>query len=105
MRSLLAVAMIGAGAVLLAPTAPAHAMSAGAAAGFAKVAPTADPAVEQVHRKWRRGHRHYRHRHFGHRHYRHRHHYRPYYYGGYSPYYYRPYRYHKRPRFGLYFGF
>lgn len=106
MRSFIAVAMIGAGAVLFAPATPAQAMTAGATAGFAKTATTADVGVHEVRRRWhrhrghRRWHRRHRHRHFGH----HRH-FRPYYYGGGFYPYYRSYRYSRRPRFGIYFGF
>ena len=105
MRSLIAVAMIGAGAFLFAPASTAQAMTAGATAGFAKTATTADVSVHEVRRRWHR-HRGYgrysrRHRYYG----GHRRFYRPYYYGGgYYPYY-RSYGYSRRPRFGLYFGF
>lgn len=102
MRSLIAMALLGVGAVLFSATAPAQAMTAGSAAGVAKIAATADSSVHEVRRRWK--HRHYRrwhHRHYyGPRFYRP---YRPYYYGGYYPYYYP--RYYRRPGIRLYFGF
>lgn len=106
MRKLIAMALLGIGAVFFTATVPAQAMTAGnAAAGVVKQAANSDSAVEQVrrrHRHW--GHRH--HRHWRHHHHRHHHHhrryYRPYYYGGGYPYY--P-RYYRRPGVRLYFGF
>lgn len=104
MRKLVAMAMIGASAVIFSASAPAQAMTAGSA-GVAKAAAAApgEATVHEVRRKWKR--RHYRkwrhrHRHYGHRRY-YRHRYRPYYYGGYYGY---PYRY-RRPRAGIYFRF
>lgn len=104
MRKLIAVALLGASAAIFSATAPAQAMTA-AGAGIAKSA-TAETAVQEVKRRWKR-HRHYkRHRWHRHRHYHGRrwHRHRPYYYyGGGYPYY--PYYYHRRPRVGIYFGF
>jgi hypothetical protein len=97
MRKLIAMALLGVGAVVFSATVPAQAMPTGnAAAGVVKQAAETGNAVEEVrHRRhWRRHH---------HRHWRHHHHrrfYRPYYYGYYGyPYYYR------RPGIRLYFGF
>jgi hypothetical protein len=103
MRKLIAMALLGVGAVVFSATAPATAMPTGnAAAGAVKQAAGTGNAVEEVGRR----HRHWRHRH--HRHWRHHHHhrryYRPYYYGGYYPYYYYP-RYYRRPGIHLHFRF
>jgi hypothetical protein len=105
MRSLIAVAVLGVGAVLFSANAPANAMTAGSAGVAKSAAAGAESNVHDVRKRWR-GHRGWhRHRHF-HRHRWHRHrHYRPYYYGGYSPYYYRPYGYWRRPGIRLYFGY
>lgn len=101
MRKLLAMALIGASAVIFSASAPAQAMTAGSA-GVAKAATTVDSPVQEVRRRWHR-HRHYhRHRWHRHRYYGRRWH-RPYYYGGYNPYY--GYGYYRRPRIGIYFGF
>lgn len=106
MRKLIAMVLIGAGAVFVSAQAPAQAMIASGAVA-SKVSEQAKSGVEEVrHRGWRhRGwhrHRHWRHRHWRHRHWRHRHWYRPYYY---SPYYYPyGYRYYRRPRLGIYFS-
>jgi hypothetical protein len=101
MRKLLAMALLGVGAVFFAANAPAQAMTAGSA-GIAKTATNVEKPVEQVGRRWHR-HRHYhRHRWHRHRHYGRRW-YRPYYYGGYYPYY--GYGYYRRPRVGIYFNF
>lgn len=104
MRKLIAMALLGVGAVVFSATAPAQAMTAGnAAAGVVKQAANSDNAVEQVrkrHRHWRK-HRHHRH---WRRHHHRRHYYRPYYYGGYYGYPYYP-RYYRRPGVRLYFGF
>jgi Ni/Co efflux regulator RcnB len=101
MRKLIAMALLGVGAVVFAASAPVQAMPAGnAAAGVVKQASNSDNAVEEV----RRRHRHWR-RHHHHRHWRRHHHrrfYRPYYYG--YPYYYYP-RYYRRGGVQLYFGF
>ena len=105
MRSLLAVALLGVGAVLFSANAPAQAMTAGSA-GIAKSAGAGvESNVHDVRKRWR-GHRGWHRHHRFHRHRSHRHrHYSPYYYGGYYPYYYRPYRYYRRPGVRLYFGF
>ncbi|MGE0024983.1 MAG: hypothetical protein AB7S70_15275 [Hyphomicrobium sp.] len=98
MRKLIAMALLGAGAVFFSANAPAQAMTAGSA-GVTKSAAAAESQVVEV----RRRHRHWRHRHWRHRHRHHRRWYRPYYYGGYYPYY--GYRYHRRPRVGIYLSF
>lgn len=104
MRKLLAVALLGAGAVVFSAQAPAVAMTAGGAAAAKSAAAGVESNIHDV-RRWKR-HRHWRGHHRWHRHRWHRHrHYRPYYYGGYYPYYYRPYRYYRRPGVRLYFGF
>lgn len=105
MRNLIAMAMIGASAVIFSASAPAQAMTAGSAGVAKSAAAPAESTVHEVRRRWK--HRHYRkwrHRHYGyrhHRHYRHRYYGSPYYYGG--GYY--PYRYYRRPGVGLYFRF
>lgn len=102
MRKLLAMALLGVGAVFFAANAPAQAMTAGSA-GVATSAAGAESQVIDVRR--RHGHRH---RGYGHRHgYRHRygfrrHHHRRW-YGGFYPSY--GYGYYRRPRVGIYFGF
>ncbi len=102
MRKLIAMALLGASAVMFSASAPAQAMTAGSA-GVATSAATAESQVVQVRRRWNRhrGHRWHGHRH--HRRWGHRRFYRPYYYGGYGGGY--PYYYSRRPRFGIYFGF
>lgn len=100
MRSLIAVALLGVGAVTFSANAPAVAMPASSGVAQSSAA-GAESSVQEVGRRHWRGHRHWGGHHRWHR----RHYYRPYYYGGYSPYYYNPYRYHRRRGFGLYFGF
>jgi hypothetical protein len=104
MRKLLAMALLGVGAVFFAANAPAQAMTAGSA-GVTKSAAGAESQVIDVRRRW---HRHRGHRWHGHRHHRrwgHRRFYAPYYYGGYGGYYGYPYYYRRRPGIGLYFRF
>lgn len=102
MRKLIAMALLGAGAVFFSAHAPAQAMTAGTT-GISKSATNVDSSVHEV----RRRHRHWRHRHWRHRHH-HRHHrrwYRPYYYGGYGGYYGYPYYYPRRRGFGIHLHF
>jgi hypothetical protein len=102
MRKLIAMAVLGAGAILFSIAEPVQAMPIAASAGVAKQA-AADNAVEQVHyrRYWKRWghHRHWRPRYYGY-YYRPYRYYQPYYYG-YYPYY----GYRHRPHFGVYLRF
>lgn len=102
MRKLIAMALLGASAVMFSASAPAQAMTAGSA-GVATSAATAESQVVQVRRRWHRHRGYHRHRWYRHRHYHHRR-WRPYYYGGYYGGGY-PYYYSRRPRFGIYLRF
>jgi hypothetical protein len=103
MRRLIAMALIGAGAMFFSASTPVQAMTA-SGAGAAKLSDQASN-VQEVRHRWRhRYHRRHYGRHYGwygYRRYHRRHYYYPYsYYGGGYGY---GYRYWHRPRFGIYF--